>query len=263
MSGISRLARSSGLGWHAGYCNKCSQCHAGDHNLCSNGQATIIGHYGGFADKVRAASNSVVSIPDGIDLESADPLFCGGSTVFNPLLQFGIKPTDKVAVIGIGGLGHMALKFLNAWGCEVTAFTSTASKKKEALSLDAHQNLSSRDENENEIKSAVGRFDYILSTVNVKLDWNLYLGTLAPRGRLHFVGATLAPLDISVFPLIGGQRSVSGSPVGSPATVAKMLDFANLHQIRPEIEKFKFTDINKAIERLRSGEARYRVLLCQ
>jgi len=172
--------------------------------------------------------------PDGIDLESAGPLFCGGITVFNPLVQFGIKPTDKVAVIGIGGLGHMALKFLNAWGCEVTAFTSTASKKKEALSLGAHHTLNSRDENE--IKGAAGRFDYILSTVNVKLDWNLYLGTLAPRGRLHFVGATLEPLDIGVFSLIGAQRSVSGSPVGSPATIAKMLDFANLHQIKPEIE---------------------------
>jgi len=110
-------------------------------------------------------------------------------------------------VIGIGGLGHMALKFLNAWGCEVTAFTSTASKKKEVLSLGAHHMSNSRDENE--IKSAAGRFDYILSTV------------------------------------------------------AKMLDFANLHQIKPEIEKFKFTDINKAIERLRSGEARYRVVLCR
>jgi uncharacterized zinc-type alcohol dehydrogenase-like protein len=99
--------------------------------------------------------------------------------------------------------------------------------------------------------------------VNVKLDWNLYLSTLAPRGRLHFVGATLEPLDIGVFSLIGGQRSVSGSPVGSPATVAKMLDFAKLHQIRPEIEKFKFADINKAIARLRSGEARYRVVLCR
>jgi uncharacterized zinc-type alcohol dehydrogenase-like protein len=256
-----KVGQIVGLGWHAGYCNKCSQCHAGDNNLCVNAQATIVGHYGGFADKVRAASNSVVPIPDGIDLESAGPLFCAGSTVFNPLLQFDIKPTDKVAVIGIGGLGHMALKFLNAWGCEVTAFTSTASKKKEALSLGAHHTLNSRDANE--IKSAAGRFDYILSTVNVKLDWNLYLGTLAPRGRLHFVGATLAPLDIGVFSLIGAQRSVSGSPVGSPATVAKMLDFANLHQIKPQIEKFKFTDINKAIERLRSGEARYRVVLCR
>lgn len=256
-----KIGQIVGLGWHAGYCNTCAHCLAGDHNLCANGLATIIGHYGGFADKVRAASNSVVLIPDGVDLESAGPLFCGGITVFNPLVQYDIKPTDKVAVIGIGGLGHMALKFLNAWGCEVTAFTSTASKKQETLSLGAHHTLNSLDENE--IKTAAGRFDFIISTVNVKLDWNLYLSTLAARGRLHFVGATLEPLDIGVFSLIGGQRSVSGSPVGSPATMAKMLAFAKQHQIKPEIEKFKFSDINKAIDRVRSGEARYRVVLCR
>ncbi len=256
-----KVGQIVGLGWHAGYCNTCAQCLVGDHNLCTNGQATIVGHYGGFADKVRAAANSVVPIPDDIDLESAGPLFCAGVTVFNPLVQYDIKPTDKVAVIGIGGLGHMALKFLNAWGCEVTAFTSTASKKKEALNLGAHHTLNSRDENE--IKTAAGRFDFIISTVNVKLDWNLYLSTLAARGRLHFVGATLEPLDIGVFNLIGGQRSVSGSPVGSPATMEKMLAFAKLHQIKPEIEKFKFADINKAIDRVRSGEARYRVVLCR
>ena len=127
------IGQSVGLGWHAGYCNTCSSCQSGDHNLCANSQPTIIGHHGGFADKVRAAADSVVPIPEGIDLESAGPLFCGGITVFNPLVQFDIKPTAKVAVIGIGGLGHMALQFLNAWGCEVTAFTSSAAKKEEAL----------------------------------------------------------------------------------------------------------------------------------
>ncbi|HLP97112.1 MAG TPA: NAD(P)-dependent alcohol dehydrogenase [Sideroxyarcus sp.] len=250
-----------GLGWHAGYCNECASCHDGDHNLCATAQATIVGHHGGFADKVRAAANSVIPIPDGIDLESAGPLFCGGVTVFNPLLQFGVKPTDKVAVIGIGGLGHMALQFLNAWGCEVTAFTSSAAKKAEALKLGAHHALNSR--NPDEIKAAARSFDFIISTVNAKLDWNLYLGTLKPRGRLHFVGAVLTPLDLNVFSLIGAQLAVSGSPVGSPATIRKMLDFAKRHDIRPKIEKFLFEDVNLAIERLRSGEARYRIVLCR
>jgi uncharacterized zinc-type alcohol dehydrogenase-like protein len=253
------VGQSVGLGWHAGYCSDCAPCHAGDHNLCVNSQATIIGHHGGFADKVRAAANSVIPIPDGIDLASAGPLFCGGITVFNPLVQFDIKPTDKVAVIGIGGLGHLALKFLNAWGCEVTAFTSSADKRKEALNLGAHHTLDSRDEKA--IEAAAGRFDLVVSTVNVKLDWNLYLGTLKPRGRLHFVGATLDPLDIGVFPLIMGQRSVSGSPVGSPATIARMLDFAVRHQIAPVVETFGFDDINAAIDRLRSGKAHYRIVL--
>lgn len=254
-----KVGQSVGLGWHAGYCNECKSCHAGDHNLCSNAQATIIGHHGGFAEQVRAAANSVVPIPAGIDLESAGPLFCGGITVFNPLVQFGIKPTDKVAVIGIGGLGHMALLFLNAWGCDVTAFTTSEDKRQQALNMGAHHTLNSR--NEQEIKSAAGRFDFIISTVNVKLDWNLYLATLQPRGRLHFVGATLEPLDISVFSLIGGQRSISGSPVGSPATIAAMLEFASLHNLRPVIEKFRFDEVNEALARLRSGKAHYRIVL--
>lgn len=259
--GVRRLTagQTVGLGWHAGYCNECAQCYSGDQNLCANSQATIIGHHGGFADKVRAAANSVVPIPDGVDPVSAGPLFCGGITVFNPLVQFDIKPTDKVAVIGIGGLGHMALKFLNAWGCDVTAFTSSAVKKDEALKLGAHHTLDSRDTNG--ITSAAGRFDLIISTVNVKLDWNLYLSTLNPRGRLHFVGATLAPLDLNVFSLIIGQHSVSGSPVGSPGTIAMMLDFASRHKISPVIEQFSFDDINEAIARLRSGKAHYRIVL--
>ena len=254
-----KVGQVVGLGWHAGYCNECEPCKTGDNNLCATAQATIVGHHGGFADKVRAAANSVVPIPEGIDLESAGPLFCGGVTVFNPLVQFDIKPTDKVAVIGIGGLGHMALQFLNGWGCDVTAFTSSEDKKKEALELGAHHTLNSRDAKE--IEAAAGRFDMVISTVNVKLDWNLYLGTLKPRGRLHFVGATLDPLDINVFSLILAQRSISGSPVGSPLTIAKMLEFAKRHHVKPVIEKFSFTDINKAIERLRSGDAHYRIVL--
>jgi len=255
------VGQNVGLGWHAGYCDSCSACETGDQNLCDNAQATIMGHHGGFADQVRASANSVIPIPEGIDLESAGPLFCGGITVFNPLVQFDIKPTDKVAVIGIGGLGHLALQFLNAWGCEVTAFTSSEEKKKEALNMGAHFTLNSRDADE--IASAAKRFDFIISTVNVKLDWNLYLSTLNVKGRLHFVGATLEPLDIGVFSLIGGQRSVSGSPVGSPATMKQMLNFARQHQIKPVIEKFKFEDINSALDRLRSGEAHYRIVLCK
>ena len=250
-----------GLGWHSGYCMTCASCLSGDHNLCSAAESTIVAHHGGFADKVRASAMSVVKLPDTIDKESAGPLFCGGITVFNPLIQFGIKPTDKVAVIGIGGLGHMALQFLNAWGCEVTAFTSSEAKKKEVLEMGAHKAINSRELSE--IEGAAGQFDFILSTVNVKLDWNTYLGTLRAKGRLHFVGATLEPLDIGVFPLIMGQRSVSGSPVGSPGTIARMLDFAAQHKISPIIEKYSFDTINEAIARLRSGKARYRIVLCR
>jgi uncharacterized zinc-type alcohol dehydrogenase-like protein len=228
-------------------------------NLCAKAQGTIVERHGGFADKVRADAASVIVVPDGIDLKSAGPLLCGGITVFNPLIQFDVKSTDKVAVIGIGGLGHIALKFLNAWGCEVTAFTSTESKREEALSLGAHKTLNSRDAAE--IEAAAYSFDYIISTVNVKLDWNLYINTLKPKGRLHFVGAALEPLDIGAMSLIMKQRSISGSPVGSPATIEKMLDFANRHQIQPQVEMFPMSKINDAFDRLKSGEARYRIVL--
>ncbi|NNK92902.1 MAG: NAD(P)-dependent alcohol dehydrogenase [Desulfobacterales bacterium] len=253
------IGDSVGLGWHAGYCMTCSNCMHGDHNMCANAEGTIVAHHGGFADKVRANAASVVKLPQGLDLESAGPLFCGGVTVFNPLIQFGIKPTDSVAVIGIGGLGHMALQFLNAWGCQVTAFTSNEAKKPEALELGAHKTINSRDPEA--LEAAAGQFDLVLSTVNVKLDWNKYLETLKTKGRLHLVGATLEPLDLQIFPMLMGQRSVSSSPVGSPANIARMLAFAARHDIKPVIEKFRFDQVNDALAHLRSGQARYRIVL--
>jgi uncharacterized zinc-type alcohol dehydrogenase-like protein len=248
-----------GLGWHSNYCHHCMSCLSGDQNLCATAQGTIVGRHGGFADKVRADASAVIPLPEGMDIASAGPLFCGGITVFNPLKQFDVKPTDKVAVIGIGGLGHLAVQFLHAWGCEVTAFTSNTSKIQEALDLGADHTLDSR--NPDELTAAAGRFDFIISTVNVKLDWPSYMNTLKPKGRLHFVGATLEPLNISAFSLITAQRSVSGSPVGSPATIKQMLDFAKQHEIQPIVEFYDFKDINAAIERLASGKARYRVVL--
>ena len=254
-----KVGQTVGLGWHSDYCQACSSCGTGDENLCDHAQPTIVGRHGGFAEQVKANEASVVALPDGMETKSAGPLFCGGITVFNPMVQFDIKPTDKVAVIGIGGLGHIALQFLNAWGCEVTAFTSSESKTEEAKSLGAHHTINSR--SEADIEKAAGSFDYILSTVNVKLDWNLYISTLKPKGRLHFVGATLEPLDIGVFGLMAKQRSISSSPVGSPSTIKAMLEFAHQHNIKPQVEMFKFDDINNAIAHVESGKARYRVVL--
>lgn len=256
-----KVGQRVGLGWHSGYCMTCHSCLGGDHNLCAQTQGTIVGRHGGFADKVRAHAGSVVALPEGIDMQSAGPLFCGGITVFNPLVQFDVKPTDKVGVIGVGGLGHIALQFLNAWGCEVTAFTSTESKKAELIKLGAHHVINSR--SPEEIGAAAGQFDLIISTVNVKLDWNAYVATLRPKGRLHFVGATLEPLDVGVMPLIMGQRSISGSPVGSPANIARMLEFSVRHNIKPVIENYRFDQVNEALDNLKKGDVRYRVVLSQ
>ncbi|MDD7984546.1 NAD(P)-dependent alcohol dehydrogenase [Lentisphaera marina] len=254
-----KIGQAVGLGWHSGFCGSCNHCTEGDHNLCGSAEGTIVSHHGGFAEKVRAKSHSVVPIPEGLELSKVGPLFCGGITVFNPLLQFEIPSTAKVAVIGIGGLGHLALQFLNAWGCEVTAFTSSESKKEEALRLGAHHTLNSRDPKE--IEAAAGSFDLIISTVNVKLDWELYINTLKAKGRLHFVGATLEPIELQAFSLIMSQRSISGSPVGSPASIAKMLEFAKLHKIEAQVEIFPMSKVNEAIAHLESGKARYRIVL--
>ena len=248
-----------GLGWHSGYCLTCYQCLTGDHNICSNAQATIMGRHGGFADKVRARVPSVIKLPDHIDPKTAGPLLCGGITVFNPLVQYDIPPTAHVAVIGIGGLGHMALQILQAWGCHVTAFTSSDSKREEALKLGANETLNSRDSEV--LQSAQGRFDLILSTVDVKLDWNAYLDTLKPKGRFHFLGAVLQPLNLNLMSLLSQQRSVSASPVGSPATIAKMLEFCQRHEIKPVTEHFPMSKVNEAMEHLKLGKARYRVVL--
>lgn len=254
-----RVGQRVGLGWHSDYCMTCPTCVAGDHNLCTQVQATIIARRGGFADRVRCGASALVELPPEMDGQSAAPLFCGGSAVFNPLVQFSIQPTAQVAVIGIGGLGHLALQFLSAWGCEVTAFTSSADKKKQARAFGAHHTISSNDVSE--IAAAAGRFDLVLSTVNVKLDWNAYLETLKPKGRLHFVGVTTEALDIGVMPLLNGQRSVSASPVGSPATASAMLDFVARHDIQPTIEAYNFTQVNEAMDRLRRGQARYRIVM--
>lgn len=260
-SAVTHLTKGDavGVGWHCSYCMTCEHCMRGDHNLCARAQPTIGGHHGGFADKMRAQAASAIALPEGLDVATAGPLLCGGITVFNTLLNDNVSPTAKVGVIGIGGLGHMALGFLNRWGCEVTAFTSSADKVKEALKLGAHKTANSRDPKE--IEKLAGTFDLIISTVNVKLDWESYVGTLAPNGRLHFVGAVLEPVELTVFSLLMGQRKVSGSPVGSPAMIASMLEFAARHDIRPVVEEFPLSKVNEAMARLESGKARYRVVL--
>ena len=248
-----------GLGWHAGYCMTCPQCLAGDHNMCVAQSGTIVGRHGGFGDTVRAQAASVFKLPAGLDLRTVGPMFCGGITVFNPLVQFGISPTASVGVIGIGGLGHLALQFARAWGCHVTAFTSSEAKQEEARQLGAHDTINSRDADA--LQAAAGRFDLLISTVNVPLDWNAYLAALKTRGRLHVVGAVLEPLNIGVMPLLVGQRSVSASPVGSPATIYQMLEFAARHGIAPQTEHFPMSKVNDAFEHLRAGKARYRIVL--
>lgn len=254
-----QIGQRVGLGWFSQSCGACSHCLGGDQNLCITAEQTIVARHGGFAERVRCHWSWAVPLPPTMDPLVAGPLFCGGITVFNPIVQFGVKPTDRVGVIGIGGLGHMALQFLSKWGCEVTAFTTSDSKREEAMGMGANRVVNTR--NADQLKEIAGSLDFILSTVNVPLDWNAYLGTLAPKGKLHFVGAVLKPVPIPAMALIMGQRSVSGSPLGSPVTTGKMLEFCTRHHIAPIIETFAMSRVNDAIEHLKSGKARYRIVL--
>jgi alcohol/geraniol dehydrogenase (NADP+) len=253
------IGQRVGLGWYSASCGMCQCCSRGDQNLCGTSEGTIVSRHGGFATHVRCQAQWATPLPEKLDLERAGPLFCGGITVFNPIVQFGVKPTDRVGVVGIGGLGHLAVQFLNKWGCEVTAFTSSASKAAEAKQLGAHETLIST--SDADLAKVKGKFDFLLVTVNVPLNWPAYVEALAPRGRLHVVGAVLEPIAVGAFPLILGQKSLSGSPLGSPATTATMLEFCARHDIRCMTEEFALSDVNSAFERLHSGKARYRIVL--
>jgi uncharacterized zinc-type alcohol dehydrogenase-like protein len=253
-----RVGLRVGVGWNSGSCMHCHQCMSGSHHLCPQVQPTIVGHRGGFASHVRAHWAWAIPLPENLNFADAGPLLCGGITVFAPLEMYA-KPTSRVGIIGVGGLGHMGVKFAAAYGCDVTAFTSSESKFDEAKGFGANHVVSSRDSAA--IKKLAGSFDLLISTVNVTLDWDSLINTLAPNGRLHVVGAALEPIPVAAFSLISGQRSISGSPTGSPVAIETMLDFAARHNVAPQTEHFPMSRINDAFARLESGKARYRIVL--
>lgn len=253
------IGQRVGVGWTATSCMHCRWCLSGDQHLCAKAVPTIIGHRGAFANRVRAHWAWTIPLPEKLDITSAGPLLCGGITVFAPLAIYRIPPAARVGVVGIGGLGHMGVKFAAAWGCEVTAFTSSGSKADEARGFGAHRVVSSRDSDA--IRAIAGSLDLLLVTVNAPLDWSAMMSTLAPNGRMHVVGAVLEPIPVAAFDLIGGQRSVSGSPTGAPVTIATMLEFAARHRIAPQVEHFAMSKVNDALARLESGKARYRIVL--
>ena len=247
-----------GVGWASNSCMHCFQCVSGNHNLCPEAQITIVGHRGAFASHVRVHWAWAFPLPDGLNFADAGPLLCGGSTVFAPLAMYG-KPAHRVGVLGIGGLGHLAVKFAAASGCDVTAFTSREAKFDEARGFGANHVLASSDSAG--IHKLAGSLDLLISTVNVRVDWGAMIDLLAPNGRLHFVGAALEPIPVSVFSLMMKQRSISSSPSGSPAMIRTMLDFAARHNIAPQTEHFPMSDIHQAFARLEAGKARYRIVL--
>lgn len=247
------------VGWQAGSCGTCEWCLRGDENLCSKSVATCLHRNGGFADKVRVSARFAIPVPESLASENTAPLMCGGITVYNPIRTSGVFPGSRVAVIGIGGLGHLGLQFAHAFGAEVTAISTSPSKEAEARSLGAHAFVNSRDSAA--MKKLAGSFDLILSTINQDQDWSSLVNALRPRGTLWFVGVPPSPVSTHVFPLIAGQRSIAGSPSGSPSMLQEMLMVAARHGIQAITESFPMAKVNDAIARLKKNQIRYRAVL--
>ncbi|TBN42000.1 NAD(P)-dependent alcohol dehydrogenase [Paracoccus subflavus] len=254
-----QVGQRVGIGWNVRSCLYCKQCLRGQHHLCERVQPTIIGHHGAFAERVRAHWLWTIPIPEGLDPSATGPLLCGGITVFAPLADLEVPPTARIGVFGIGGLGHMALMFGQAWGCEVTAFTSSPDKGDEARSFGASNVVSSRDSDA--MARLAGQFDYVFVTANAPLDWDAIIAMLAPQGRLHFLGAVLEPVPVHVMNLLLGAKAVSASPTGSRAVIDAMLGFAARHEVKPKVEHFPMSRVNEAMDHLRAGKASYRIVL--
>ncbi len=248
-----------GMGWQRSACHDCELCRAGHENLCLKQEATCVRHMGGFAQRIVADERFVFELPARLDSASAAPLLCGGVTVFSPLRRWGVRKGAAVGVIGIGGLGHLALRFLRALGCRTTAFTSSPDKRAEAARLGADEASSSTDARE--IRKHANHFDLLLCTVPVRLDWITYLQTLKPNGVLCLVGAPPGLMQIPPALLLTGQRVICGSDIGSPAMIREMLGFAAEHGIGAEIETAPLAQVNAALQRVRDNRVRYRMVL--
>lgn len=248
-----------GIGWQAGSCGHCEWCRTGREHLCAQAQPTSVHRNGGFADAIRVPARFAVPLPAALESENAAPLLCAGITVYTPLRAHGVSPASRVGVIGVGGLGHLALQFARAFGAEVTAFSTTPAKEAEARALGAHHFCNPRESKT--LKALGGSFDLILSAVPADQDWPAFLATLRPQGSLCLLGAPPRPLQIPAAMLVLPNKTISGSNTGGPMEIAEMLDVAARHNIKAQIERFQMTRVNEAVAKLRKGTVRYRAVL--
>jgi alcohol dehydrogenase (NADP+) len=256
-----------GVGCLVDSCRECESCKAGEEQYCTGGNVgtyNSIGKdgeptYGGYSEKVVVDENYVVRIPEGLSLDEAAPLLCAGITTYSPLRHWGAGPGKKVAVIGLGGLGHMGVKIAHALGAEVTVLSQSLRKKDDGLKLGADHYYATSDENT--FKELAGSFDLILSTVSAPLDFGAYLGLLKAGGALVNVGAPEEPIALNLFSLIGGSKTLAGSAIGGIAETQEMLDFCAEHGIGAEIELIAASEINEAYERVLASDVRYRFVI--
>lgn len=242
----------------------CPECKAGFEQFCPNMTLTYNSPdkhtgavtYGGYSDSVVVDERFVLHVPSNLNLAGAAPLLCAGITTYSPMRHWGVTNGKKVGVVGIGGLGHMAVKIAHALGAHVVAFTTSASKKEDALRLGADEVVVSR--NANEMQKHAGSFDFILDAVAADHDINAYLNLLRRDGNITLVGAPEKPLAVSAFNLIFGRRSLSGSPIGGLAETQEMLDFCGKHNITADVEVIPIQKVNEAYARLIKSDVKYR-----
>lgn len=254
-----KIGQRVGIGWQCSCCGGCEWCVNGHEQLCGQQGATIVGRMGGWADFCRVDERFAIPIPDAMHSVHAGPLMCAGSTVFSPMLHHKVRAGMRTAVHGIGGLGHLAVQFLAKLGCEVTAISSSRAKEAEARSLGATDYLS-MDEPES-IKNAHHRFDFVMSTVTADSPWNMLIETLRPRGKFCIVGVPDKDMSVSAMGLLSLERELVGGRVGSPGDSRAMVEFAAARGVKPMVETFAMKDVGAAVDRVRTGKMRYRVVL--
>jgi uncharacterized zinc-type alcohol dehydrogenase-like protein len=242
----------------------CPECRAGFEQFCPNMTLTYnfpdkhTGGvtYGGYSDSIVVTERFVLRVPTNLDLAGTAPLLCAGITTYSPMRHWGVTKGKKVGVVGLGGLGHMGVKFAHALGAHVVVFTTSASKKDDALRLGADEVVLSR--NAGEMAKHMGSFDFILDAVAADHDINAYISLLRRDGNITLVGAPEKPLALAAFGLIMGRRSLSGSPIGGLPETQEMLDFCSLHNITSDVEVIPIQKVNEAYERLVKSDVKYR-----
>jgi alcohol dehydrogenase (NADP+) len=262
-----RVGDRVGVGCMVNSCGECATCRRGDEQYCLNGMVLTYAAtdrdgtttQGGYSTHVVVDAHFVLRVPEGIEPAAAAPLLCAGITTYSPLRHWGAGPGRKVAVVGLGGLGHMAVKLAAAMGAEVTVLSQSLKKQEDGLRLGATDYFATSDPDT--FRQLAGRFDLIVNTVSAPIDLDAYLSLLAVDGTLVYVGAPPEPLSIDVFSLISTRRSVAGSTIGGIAETQEMLDFCAGHGIGAEVEVIAADRINDAYERVLASDVRYRFVI--
>lgn len=263
-----KVGELAGVGCLVDSCRNCENCKDGLEQYCLNGSSPTYNGleqdkktptYGGYSKMIVADQDFVLRISDKLPLQSVAPLLCAGITTYSPLRHWNVGKGNKLAVLGLGGLGHMAVKFGVSFGAEVTMLSSSPSKKEDARKLGAHKFVLTSDADQ--LKSVQGNFDFIIDTVSAPHDYNEYLGLLKTNGVLICVGAPPAPAQIYAFNLIGGRKSIAGSLIGGLPETQEMLNYCADHQIVSDIELINIQEIHRAYDRMLKGDVKYRFVI--